>query len=184
MNNPTGFALKRPGYFARRLTLQDADILQRLYEQCTAFFHLTDGLSPAPTAAREEFDDLPAGKTSADNYIFGLFNAQQELAGMIAGIRHYPDAQTWWIGLMMVAPEYRGRGLGADFYRAFERWVEAQGISKISLVAIEANERGLQFWLRMGFKIMRKTPPRQYKAKTHAVYVLSQTVERISPALI
>lgn len=140
------------------------------------FFILTDGLAPSSTAAREEFDDVPEGKTTDDVYIFGLFDARSNLLGAIAGVRYYPDCQTWWIGLMMLAPEQRGRGLGADFYRAFEHWVSAQGISQISLVAIEANESGLQFWKRMGFEVIRKTPPRQYKAKTHKVYVLSRTI--------
>ncbi|MGB7439960.1 MAG: GNAT family N-acetyltransferase [Coleofasciculaceae cyanobacterium] len=102
------------------------------------------------------------------------------MLGAIAGVRYYPDRQTWWIGLMMVAPEQRGQGLGADFYRAFEHWVSAQGISQISLVAIKANEPGLQFWERMGFEVIRKIPSRQYKAKTHEVYVLSRTIGRVS----
>ena len=179
MNNSTDFSLKHPGYSIKRLTPQEADVLQRLYEQCTEFFILTDGLAPSPTAAREEFDDVPEGKTAEDVYIFGLFDARKNLLSAIASVRYYPDRWTWWIGLMMLAPEQRGRGLGADFYRAFEHWISAQGIFQISLVVIKANELGLQFWERMGFEVMRKMPPRQYKAKTHEVYVLSRALGKV-----
>ncbi|MGB3294448.1 MAG: GNAT family N-acetyltransferase [Phormidesmis sp.] len=167
------FSLKRSGYSARRLTQKDADVLQRLYEQCKAFFLLTDGLAPLPTAAHDEFDDLPAGKETEDIFIFGLFDADDVLLGMISAVRHCPDPQTWWIGLMMLVPERRGQGLGADFYTAFRRWVAAQGASRISLSAIAPNKPGLKFWKSMGFEVTRKIPSRQFKAKTHLVYVLS-----------
>ncbi|MGB6168698.1 MAG: GNAT family N-acetyltransferase [Geitlerinemataceae cyanobacterium] len=176
MKNTKDFFLKSPGYFVKRLTRKDTHLLQGLYDRCAEFFILTDGLAPSPTAADEEFDDVPEGKTAEDVYIFGLFDSRNNLLGEISAVRHYPDVQTWWIGLMMLDPEYRGQGLGADFFRGFEHWVSAQGISQISLVAIEANETGLQFWKRMGFEAIRKTPPRQYKAKTHAVYVLSRAI--------
>ncbi|MGB7441033.1 MAG: GNAT family N-acetyltransferase [Coleofasciculaceae cyanobacterium] len=179
MNNSTDFSLKRPDYSVKRLTPQDADVLQRLYEQCREFFILTDGLAPSPTAACEEFYDVPEGKTPEDVYIFGLFDVHNNLLGAIAGVRYYPDRQTWWIGLMMLAPEQRGQCLGADFYRAFERWVAAQGISQISLVALKVNKPGLQFWERMGFEVIRKIPSRQYKAKTHEVYVLSRAIDGV-----
>ena len=174
------FSLTRPGYAIKRLTRQDADLLQRLYEQCADFCILTTGVPASPTAGRDEFDDVPDGKTAEDVFIFGLLGAGDDLLGAIAAIQHYPDRQTGWIGLMMLAPEQRGRGLGAAFYRAFERWVSGQGIARIGLVAIAANKPGLRFWKRMGFETVRKMPPRQYNTKTHEVYVLSRTVDKAS----
>ncbi|WP_338462915.1 GNAT family N-acetyltransferase [Synechococcus elongatus IITB7] len=176
MTNPEIFALNRPGYSAKLLNPGDAVVLQRLYEQCTEFALLTDGHPPALTAAREEFDVVPGGKTTQDKYIFGLFAPQNDLIGMIESIRYYPDNQTWWLGLMMLSPEHRGQGLGKEFYRAFENWVAAQGLKQMSLSVIEANDSGLQFWKGLGFEILRKTEPRQFGNKTHAVYVMSRAV--------
>ncbi len=176
----TEFPLQIPGYFIKRLSKQDANILQPLYEQCKDFFILTDGLEPSPTAASEEFFDFPEGKTPEDVYIFGLFDKNQKLLGMIAGVEYYPNTQTWWIGLMMLTPEYRGKGLGTKFYKAFENWVATKGITQISLVVIKPNKLGLQFWQRMGFEVIRKTSPRQYKAKSHEVYVLSRAIDKVS----
>ncbi|MDY6783831.1 MAG: GNAT family N-acetyltransferase [Cyanobacteriota bacterium] len=176
MNNSADFVLKHSGYFVKAIASQDADILQPLYEQCREFFILADGVEPAPTAARDEFDDVPDGKTPEDVYSFGLFDVQNTLLGAIVGVRDYPDRQTWWIGLMMLAPEYRSRGLGSDFYKAFENWVSARGVCRISLVVIAANELGLRFWAKMGFEVEREIPSRQYKAKTHDVYVLSRSI--------
>ncbi|OKH55848.1 GNAT family N-acetyltransferase [Calothrix sp. HK-06] len=177
MDNLKSFALEPSGYWVKFLELEDAEILQQLYEQCSDYAFLTDGAPPSPTAARDEFFDLPEGKTTQDKYIFGLFDARNILLGMIESIRHYPDNQTWWLGLMMLAPQLRSKGFGSNFYKAFEHWVSAQGVQQISLCAIEANEAGLRFWKKMGFEIVRKTPPKKFVIHTHALYVMSRTVK-------
>jgi GNAT superfamily N-acetyltransferase len=166
MLNLVGFPLNLSGYSVKLLKPEDAPILQNLYEQCTEFSLLTEGTLFSPTEASDEFDVVPDGKTTADKYMFGLFldNSYEEihqcnLIGMIEAIRHYPDSQTWWIGLMMLTPQQRGRGIGANFYQAFEDWILKQGIKRVSLCAIEANELGLKFWKRLGFEIVNKKEP-------------------------
>lgn len=176
MTDSVSFPLNRPGYSAKLLKPEDAAVLQPLYEQCTEFAFLTDGQPPSSMAAREEFDALPDGKTSKDKYILGLFNPQNHLIGMIESIRHYPDNQTWWLGLMMLSPEQRGQGLGSEFYQAFENWVLGQAVRQVFLSGVEANERGLQFWKSLGFEVIRKTKPRQFGKKMHAVYVMSRVI--------
>ncbi len=66
MNESASFALNRPGYSAKLLKPEDAEVLQTLYEQCTEFAILTDGQPPSFTAARDEFDAVPDGKTLQD----------------------------------------------------------------------------------------------------------------------
>lgn len=175
MNDSGSLALNRPSYLAKLLK-PEAVVLQSLYEQCTEFALLTDGQPPSSTAARDEFDAVPDGKTTQDKYIFGLFDPQNHLSGMIESIRHYPDNQTWWLGLMMLSPQQRGQGLGSEFYHAFEDWVSAQAVKQVSLSVVEANELGLQFWKRLGFEVIRQTEPRQFGNKTHAVYVMRRAV--------
>jgi RimJ/RimL family protein N-acetyltransferase len=118
MNELTGFTLNRLGYSVKLLELKDAVVLQALYEQCVEFALLTDGQPPSSTAARDEFDAVPDGKTTEDKYILGLFDPKNELIGMIESMRHYPDNQTWWLGLVMLSPEQRGQGLGLEFHQA------------------------------------------------------------------
>jgi RimJ/RimL family protein N-acetyltransferase len=177
MNDSTSLSLELSGYSAKRLVKENAAILQPLYKQCKEFALLTDGEPPSSTAARDEFDAVPENKTTQDKYIFGLFDSRNVLLGMIESIRHYPDNKTWWLGLMMLAPEQRGKGLGSEFYKAFERWVWTHGVKQVSLSVVEANERGLRFWKKMGFEVSRKTPPRQFGVKTHELYVMSRTID-------
>lgn len=168
---PLPFTLDRPGYAITQLSQQDSALLQGLFERCTDFFLLTEGMAPAPTAAQEEFQDAPPGKMPEDLRFFGLWDAQGTLIGTIIAVQHYPDEETWWIGLMLLAPSHRGQGLGAAFYRAFERWLVAQGVSYVALTAIAANTPGRAFWQRMGFTLIRQTPPRTFGQKIHELYV-------------
>lgn len=176
MDDSVSFALDRSGYSAKLLKPKDAALLQILYEQCTEFALLIDGQPPSPTAAYDEFKAVPDGKTTQDKYIFGLFDPQNHLIGMIESIRHYPDNQTWWLGLMILSPNHRGQGLGSEFYQTFENWVAVQSVKQVSLSVVEANDLGLHFWKSLGFKVVRKTEPRQFGQKTHAVYVMSRAV--------
>ncbi|MDY6938744.1 MAG: GNAT family N-acetyltransferase [Cyanobacteriota bacterium] len=170
------FSVQHSGYTVKPLLPEDADVLQVLYDRCTDFFLFSDGLAPSPTAAREEFENLPEGKTANDRYVFGLFDPNDVLVGVIESIRYYPDDRTWWIGLMAIVPEYRSRGLGEDFYKAFEGWVSSQGIPQIALAVFVGNELGLRFWQRMGFEIFRKAPPQQFGIKTHERYIVRRTL--------
>jgi ribosomal protein S18 acetylase RimI-like enzyme len=176
IDSSTGFALELSGYTARRLEPNDEEVLQRLYEECADFAYLTDGHPPSPSVAREEFLAVPEGKTLQDKFMFGFFDAHNVLVGLIEAIRHYPDDSSWWVGLMMLAPQQRGKGLGSQFYRAFERWVSAHKVQQVMLSVIEENEQGFLFWKKIGFEVTRKTPPRQFGNKMHTLYVMKRTV--------
>ncbi len=67
MDNSTSLALERSGYSVKLLKPEDATVLQQLYEQCTEFALITDGQAPSPTAARDEFEAVPDGKTTHTN---------------------------------------------------------------------------------------------------------------------
>jgi len=170
------FPLENPSYLIHQLHRADADQLQSLYERCEDFFRLTSGLPPSATAGGEEFDDVPAGKGPDDLYIFGLYPTDAALVGVMTAVQHYPDPQTWWIGVMLLDPQYRGRGLGRRFYQGFERWVVAQGASRLQLMVISANEAGFAFWQRRGFQRVRQVPNRTFGHKTHDVYVLQRAI--------
>lgn len=159
-------------YTVRQLVRQDAKHLQQLFESCSDFFLLTNGVPPTSSSAMDEFSDVPPGKALDDLHVFGLFDGDTDaLIGSISAIRQYPDAETWWIGLMLLAPEYREKGLGTAFYQAFERWVVGQGGACISLCAIAPNHTGIQFWQHMGFELVRTIPSRPYSLKSHEVHI-------------
>ncbi|NEQ42936.1 MAG: GNAT family N-acetyltransferase [Leptolyngbya sp. SIOISBB] len=164
-------SINYPSYGIKGLSPDDAAQLQTLFDQCADFFIMTNGALAEATAAAAEFTDVPEGKTSEDVLAWGLVDDRDRLVGTIIGVQGYPDSQTWWVGLMLLAPEQRGQGLGVSFYQAFEQWVAHQGYRFISLCAIAPNTVGRRFWQQLGFEEIRQFPARLYGTQTHDVHV-------------
>lgn len=132
------------------LTAADAPTLQRLFERCAGFWELIDGARPAPGKAVKELTSIAPGKTADDTFTFGIFE-EGELTAFVQLARDYPRASAWWIGLLMLDPAVRGRGLGADIHRQIVAWVEAQGGTALGLVVQIQNEAAYGFWRRLGY---------------------------------
>lgn len=179
MPDLTPFELPHPDYTVSRLTSQDSDRLQALFVACTDFFMLTEGTPPRPTAAQDEFTDVPEGKSSDDLHFFGLCDAHDQLVGVITTAQHYPDHDTWWLGLMLLAPGQRGQGLGSEFYHAFEAWLIEQKATYVALSAIAPNTSGRAFWQRMGFEEIRQTSLRTFGQKSHVVHVYRRCLRAV-----
>lgn len=176
MNISLEFVIPNTEYTIKKLNPSDERILQHLYEQCSDYAILTDGHPPLSSAAADEFLALPEGKTAEDKFIFGLFDGHDTLVGMLETIRHYPDDKSWWIGLMMLAPEHRGKGNGSQLYQAYETWVAQHQGQFIFLAVLEENQPGFSFWQKLGFKVIRIAPPQQFGNKVHQRYVMQRQV--------
>ncbi|MEM6838089.1 MAG: GNAT family N-acetyltransferase [Cyanobacteria bacterium P01_C01_bin.120] len=168
--------IKHSSYGIKLLSPQDAAQLQILFAQCGDFFVMTNGVPAKATAAVEEFTAVPNGKTPEDIRALGLVDNCDRLVGTSIGVQGYPDPQTWWLGLMLLAPEQRRQGLGTGFYRALEQWIADQGYRFVSLCAIAPNTGGRQFWQRLGFENIRQVPSRRYGTRTHDVYVYRRKI--------
>ncbi len=166
------FTLGHADYAVRPLAFADAPSLQRLYEQCLDYCLLVDGHPPAPHSAAEEFTSVPPGRALADKFMFGIADSQGQLVGLLEGVRRYPDENTWWIGLLLLAPQTRAHGLGSVAVRDFAGYARACGAQALMLGVVADNTRAYQFWTRQGFEQVRTTEPQPFGAKTHAVHVM------------
>jgi len=52
---------------------------------------------------------------------------------------------------VVVAPEYRGQGIGRMLVESAMEALKKEGITKVLLVVFEHNENGNAFWEHMGF---------------------------------
>ena len=125
-----------------------------------------------------EFEAAPPGRTTADKFMFGLFNDENRIAGLITADRDWPEAGGWWISLLLIDPTERGTGIAADFVHAFFKWVEGQGAQHIGLAVFEENKRADRFWRALGFEYVRSTEPRNIGKKTHVLHVMRRPMTR------
>jgi len=117
------------------------------------------GRAPLPADALEILESRPPGLDPGAKAVVGLY-AGTRLAGCIEWLRGYPEADTAYIGLLLLAEDLQGRGHG----RAALAWLEGEarrrGCARLRLAVIETNARALAFWSREGFReVLRKTIP-------------------------
>lgn len=161
---------------AQLLGPQNTAEIQRLLELCADYFDLVEGIQPGPQLAREVMTDRPPTKRAEDKLLVGVYTPENQLIALIEGIRGYPAPGMWWIGLMLVDPPRRGVGLGARVLQGFEDWAAHQGVWAIGIGVVEANEKALRFWQRMGYEVLEKTSPRLFGEREHAVFRMRKVI--------
>jgi RimJ/RimL family protein N-acetyltransferase len=150
----------------------DAPRLQSLYEACSDYIILEQGEPPTPNAAELEFSALPPNRTTDNKFMFGLVDTGGTIVGLLECNRGYPDEECWWVGLFMLNPRQRGKGIAQTFFEAFTRWVASQSAKRLELAVITTNERAYRFWKAQGFDIIRTTDPKPYGRNYHRLHVM------------
>ncbi len=156
------------GYSLRQLTPEELPLLQPLCERCAeamqqnaglqpglALEHIL-GLPPGPSMAQNLACALPQGKEYDDKFLLGIFAGPQKLIGVLDVIRDYPTQGEWWLGVLMLDPAQRGKGLGESVCRAVEQWATNAGAHYIRLAVSTQNTRAHQFWKRVGFEELER----------------------------
>ena len=124
--------------------------LQELLERCADFEVMVTGSPPDAHAAADLLVEVPPDHALRDKLVIGVWT-DQGLTAVIDLLRDFPDPHAWYLGVLLVAPEARSRGLGAAIVAALRRWVVAQGGWTIRLIVQEQNPAALRFWSRQGF---------------------------------
>lgn len=178
MVGATVFKLSDFNCSVKSLEISDADILQQLYEKCADYNYLMEGQPPSPTAALDEFSAIPEGKSLQDKYMLGIFDSQDRLIGLIEGIQNYPENRIWWVGLIMLAPANRCRGLLRPLAKEFEQWIAMQKIDYDYVMGsvVETNNKVLRLWQQMGFEVVRRTEREHSEPKSHCLFVIRRKV--------
>jgi RimJ/RimL family protein N-acetyltransferase len=136
--------------------------VQALHERSADYVARVWGLPPDPASGRDFFERLPPGKTPADKYPLGIFAAEGRLVGCIDLVRGWPDAATAAIGLLLLEPAARGRGVGATAVAAIEatarQWSE---IETLRAVVLDSNDVARPFWEKQGFSATGQTRPHE-----------------------
>jgi GNAT superfamily N-acetyltransferase len=176
MNVKRTFQINLPGFTTRLLTPDDTPVLQRLLEECADYTRIVDGTSVSPAAAQELFASLPPGKSFSDKLVAGIFNPAGEMEGVLDAVAHYPEENTWWIGLLLLAPAVRNHAVGRKIVEAFVQQARSRGGRAVMLGVVEENRRAYAFWSQNGFELAKTTEPRTFGNKSQAVLVMQRKI--------
>ena len=143
------------GYEITQLSKQDNDIVEGLCNKCSDYYILSGGALPSKDDVSALFTDLPPNKNLEDKFLFGVFKSNK-LIGIIDIIRDFPTISEWTIGLLLLEPEERGKGLGIIIHEALVKWTRHLGAKRFSIGVIEDNNRAFKFWSNLGYSKIKE----------------------------
>jgi GNAT superfamily N-acetyltransferase len=140
-----------------QLTPDDEAAVRRLYARSRAFFELISGKEAGNDAPERLFVGRPAGLPQENKVVLGIYQDEQ-LAGVFDILLGYPNAETGFIGLFLLDPDYRGVGLGSRAYIRVEAWFQQWGLTEVQLGVQMNNADGRRFWEKHGFVYVKDVP--------------------------
>ena len=136
-----------------------SDALQRVYELSPAYwemYHLAQ--APAGQAAR----DLEAIENEPGRMGLGIVAANEpgnpeagaQLVGLIDFRLHWPDPETAYIGILLVAEPFQRQRVGTSAWALLEPWLAAEGGVREAKLGVEQFNLGaLRFFQSLGFTL-------------------------------
>jgi len=146
---------------------RDAARAQAVLDAAADYAEFECGAPAPPDAGAAFFTDAPPRKPDAEMLKLGIEAAGLGLAGLLDVVLDYPAPPVWFIGLLLLRPEARGRGLGRAAAEGLAEHAAARGARALRLVALERNARGRAFWEARGFRPLRRLPPERFGTRTH-----------------
>lgn len=143
-------------YYVKRLTLGDENILQQLCTRCSDYYEVVEGRNPTQNAGHEILTMLPPNKDYKDKFVLGVFNQNSDLVGVIDVVKDYPDKGEWMIGLLMIDPMERCKGLGRSIHNGLIKWASKSKADKLRIGAAEDNYKSICFWSKLGYEEIKK----------------------------
>lgn len=85
---------------------------------------------------------------------YGIFGSLWRML-LLDVLHHTPLEGEAYIDGVVVAPGYRGRGIGSGLIAAMEAWAAGQGLWMIRLEVVDSNPRAEELYHRLGFEAVR-----------------------------
>jgi GNAT superfamily N-acetyltransferase len=137
----------------RPLTASDLPALQAVMVGTPGYFEAIGAAQPDPqghTEAQAVLEDLPPGKSAHDKIVLGLW-LDGALVGCADLVIGYPRPEVAFVGLLLVAEELQGCGLGTVAFAELARRAQDRGCERMRLGVAQGHTQAEHFWTRRGF---------------------------------
>ena len=142
---------------AVELNTDDASLLQKLFDDNIAYFHVCNGRAPlADEALREILDEPPKEMSYAGKWVLGFIDQSGELVAVAIVFSDFIATRVWLISLLMVCTSLHGTGAAHSIYQQLEAWTRNSGAEWIRLGVVKGNTIAEHFWRKMGYVQVRE----------------------------
>lgn len=133
--------------------------LQAVLEAAPRYFETITGLPPGAAEAQSTVTALPEGKGYDDKFVWALYE-DDAMLGCADVIRGWNTREKAIIGLLLLAEQWQGRGLGRAFATLVEQRIAAwPEITTLRLGVIATNVGALAFWRKLGYRETGEVKP-------------------------
>jgi ribosomal protein S18 acetylase RimI-like enzyme len=129
---------------AVRLGESDRSRLKDLCLSCAAFYELIEGQAATEATAAEILGPLEPKYAQGTKHVWGV-EAHGKLIAVAELLQGYPSTHDWYIGLLLVAPEQRRKGIGRQLCESVMRWMAVHGAKTVRLVVHRQNTGARSF---------------------------------------
>jgi GNAT superfamily N-acetyltransferase len=156
------------------LTPQDESLVDAIYDRLTTYSMLAEGLAKATNAAREFLIGLPQGWPPSSKHVFAVLKDERPV-GLVDLIDGYPAEGIVFVGLLAIAEDRHGEGIGRATQRLIEEFAHGLGAAKLRLAVVEGNPAH-SFWLEMGYTETGERKPHAGEAKMTMVRLMEKPI--------
>jgi GNAT superfamily N-acetyltransferase len=135
-----------------QLEPQDEPGVLELFGECQDWFVAITGLPSGPGDVQSLFYALPEGKDFADKRLF-LMLAVDRVIGLVDAVLRYPDVHSVGVGVFLVAPSHRRRGVGSAVAGLLLDQARTLGFERVTAPVAAGLEPGMAFARSLGFEI-------------------------------
>ncbi|WP_063754219.1 GNAT family N-acetyltransferase [Streptomyces sp. NRRL WC-3725] len=140
-----------------RLTVQalrpeDEADAARVLSACDDYLVSATGATAMPADVQSLYYSLPEGAEFEQKHLLVLVH-EDALVGLVDAVQDHPEPDTCSLGLFLLTPRARRRGLGTHAARLLLREAAARGIRRVTATCPESWEPGLAFLTALGFEI-------------------------------
>jgi GNAT superfamily N-acetyltransferase len=135
-----------------QLEPDDEPAVLELFTACSDWFEAATGLPSGPGDVQGLFYALPDGATWDDKRLFVIL-AEDRLIGLVDVVLRYPDVRSCALGLFLVHPDDRRRGVGTAVARELLGQARTLGFDRVTEPVAAGLEPGDAFARSLGFTI-------------------------------
>ncbi|WP_165990296.1 GNAT family N-acetyltransferase [Streptomyces sp. YIM 98790] len=147
----------------RGLEPADEPAVLALYERCTDWFRRATGLPPGPGDVQSLYYALPEGADFDRKRLLVVESgaapgAPGDIVGLIDAVLGHPGPDGCAVGVFLVDPRLRGRGVGRAVARRLLERAAAGGVRRVTASLVAGEEGGRALLTALGFRIVPGAP--------------------------